>query len=158
MPTIIIRGTMLAAALLLCLSFGAAADDEANIGPDSVAVHGYDVVAYFDPGKPVRGKQAFTARHFGVTYWFSSAENLATFTKNPDMYVPAYGGWCSYGVRVGKKFDIDPNAFKVVDGRLFMQLDFGTQKVWKRDLDKNIEIADRLWPKIQSTSAEVLGK
>jgi len=147
-----------AAVLLLCISFGATADDEVNVGPDGVAIHGYDVVAYFDPGKAVKGKKAFSARHFGVTYRFSSAETLATFMKNPDKYLPAYGGWCSYGVRVGKKFDIDPSAWKIVDERLFLQLDHGTQKVWKNDLAKNIEIADRLWPKIQSTSAAALGQ
>ena len=78
--------------------------------------------------------------------------------RNPEKYAPAYGGWCSYGVRVGKKLNIDPNAWKIIDGRLYMQLDLGTQKVWYKDWMKNIEIADRLWPSIQSTPADALGK
>ncbi|WNJ99208.1 YHS domain-containing (seleno)protein [Thalassospiraceae bacterium LMO-JJ14] len=145
--------------LALCLTVvSVQADDEANVTPEGVAIHGYDPVAYFDPGVPVRGNASHSARHFGITYWFSSSENLSKFTQNPEKYTPSYGGWCSYGVRVGKKFDVDPNAFRVVDGRLFLQLDFGTQKLWKQDLAKNIDIADRLWPKIQSASAKALGE
>jgi len=157
----IVRGFVLTSALYFFVAVFATtafAADEANTGGDGVAIHGYDPVAYFDPGKPVKGSATFTARHLDITYWFSSAENLATFNSNPVKYAPAYGGWCSYGVRVGKKFDIDPAAFKVVNGRLFMQLDLGTQMVWRKDLQKNIEIADRLWPRIASVPAKLLGE
>lgn len=151
-------GVLAVSIALVMFATSVRAADEANVNIDGVAIHGYDPVAYFDPGAPIKGKKKFSARHFGVTYWFASAENLATFLENPGMYIPAYGGWCSYGVRVGRKFDIDPNAFRVVDDRLFLQLDLGTQKVWKDDIRKNIEIADRLWPKIEATPAKVLGK
>ncbi len=147
------------AALAFMLFAGAAfAADEINVGPDGVAIHGYDPVAYFDPGYPKRGSESLSAPHNGAVYRFSSQESLRTFIRDPEKYVPAYGGWCSYGVRVGKKFDVDPNAWKIVDGRLYLQLDLGTQKVWYEDWMKNIEIADRLWPKISSTPAKILGE
>lgn len=147
-----------AAALVVVLSAPAVhAADEVNLGPAGVALHGYDPVAYFDPGQPARGTNSVRSTHDGVTYWFSSAANKTAFDANPAKYVPAYGGWCSYGVRVGRKFDIDPNAFRIADGRLFVQLDLGTQKVWEQDRVKNIEIADRLWPNIASAPAASLG-
>lgn len=134
------------------------AADEANISKDGVAIHGYDPVAYFKQSKPVKGSGGYTASHNGVTYQFSSAANQELFESDPDKYAPAYGGWCSYGVRVGRKFDIDPKAWKIVDDRLYLQLDLGTQKVWDKDLKKNIDIADRLWPQIKSTPAKALGQ
>jgi YHS domain-containing protein len=154
-----ILSSVLAAVFTFGLTAATAfAADEANLNRQGVAIHGYDPVAYFDDARPVRGSESLSARHNGVAYRFSSQENLQKFTANPDKFAPAYGGWCSYGVRVGKKFDIDPNAWKIEGGRLFLQLDLGTQKVWDKDRIKNIEIADRLWPNIQSTSAEALGK
>ena len=150
---------VIGAALAFVLFAGAAfAADEINVGPDGAAIHRYDPVAYFDPGHPTRGSDSLSAPYNGAVYWFSSQENLRKFMRNPEKYAPAYGGWCSYGVRVGKKLNIDPNAWKIIDGRLYMQLDLGTQKVWYKDWMKNIEIADRLWPSIQSTPADALGK
>lgn len=153
--TISVTGWAIALALFAGAAFAA---DEVNVGPAGVALHGYDPVSYFDPGRPVAGKKSLSAGHAGALYLFSSRENLRKFIREPDKYAPAYGGWCSYGVRVGRKFDIDPHAWKISDGKLYLQLDLGTQKVWDKDRLKNIEIADRLWPSILSTPAEILGK
>lgn len=158
MATGIFRIILIAGLLFALGGPSFAASDAANVDAKGIAIHGYDPVGYFTAGNAIMGKPEFTARHFGVTYMFSSIENLKTFTRNPEKYTPSYGGWCAYGVRVGRKFDIDPNSFQIVNGRLFLQLNLGTQKIWNADLEKNIEIADRLWPKIQAIPADVLNK
>jgi hypothetical protein len=94
--------------------------------------------------------------HNGVTYQFKSSANREAFLANPERFVPKYGGYCSYGVRLGKKFDVDPTAWAVVDDELYLQLNHGTQAVWRNDLMKNIEIAERLWPEIQPIPAAQL--
>lgn len=153
--TISVPGWAVALALYSSAVFAA---DEVNVGTAGIALHGYDPVTYFDPGQPARGSKSLSAGHDGAVYLFATRDNLKKFIREPDKYIPAYGGWCSYGVRVGRKFDVDPNAWKISDGKLYLQLDLGTQKVWDKDRLKNIEIADRLWPSILSTPAEILGK
>lgn len=133
------------------------ASEEFNANEDGIVIEGYDPVAYFLDQKAVKGKNSISFDFMGATYLFASDENRQTFVASPEAYAPAYGGWCSYGVRVGKKFKIDPNAWKIVDNRLFLQLDQGTQKVWLKDQQKNIEIADRLWPNLKSMPADALG-
>lgn len=92
-----------------------------------LAVHGYDVVAYFTEGKPVKGDARFAANQSHATYRFASQANLNAFKANPAKYEPAYGGYCAYGVSVGAKFDGDPALWKIVDGRLYLNLDPGIQ-------------------------------
>ncbi|MEQ8666799.1 MAG: YHS domain-containing (seleno)protein [Rhodospirillales bacterium] len=137
---------------------GAFAAEEINVSKAGVAIHGYDPVAYHRENTPVEGKQAFSAQHDGATYWFASAENRDAFLQAPDTYAPAYGGWCAYGVRVGRKFNTDPQAFGIVNGRLYFYLDLGTQKVWEEDVARNIAIADRIWPSIKATPARQLAE
>tara|TARA_R110000787_G_scaffold16622_25_gene50854 strand:- start:104711 stop:105172 length:462 start_codon:yes stop_codon:yes gene_type:complete len=146
---------MLFAALLL--SGGAAqASDELNVDNKGIMVKGYDVVAYFTLGMPTRGVPGYVVTHDGGTYLFSSAEHQKLFEADPVRYAPAYGGFCSYGVRVGKKFEIDPHAWKIVGDRLFLQLDRGTHILWLEDLEKNISISDRIWPSIETTPRTML--
>jgi YHS domain-containing protein len=86
-------------------------------GP-GLAVHGHDVVAYFADGTPTAGSDEFAHVYDGATYRFASRANLDAFKADPAKYAPAYGGFCAYGVAVGKKFDGDPRFWKMVDGRL----------------------------------------
>lgn len=137
---------------------GLAAAGEFNVDRDGFMLNGKDAVAYHDDRKPVAGKDRYVTAFRGVKFRFHSAENQKAFEADPERYFPAYGGWCAYGVRVGKKFETDPEVFKFVDGKLYLQLDQGTQKVWLRDVDKNIAIADRLWPRIRTTSPEMLSQ
>jgi len=132
------------------------AEDETNTDGSGIALNGFDPVAYFESGKPVRGRPDHASKIEGITYLFASRENQIAFEKAPDRFRPAYGGWCSYGVRVGKKYATDPAAWTIIDGRLFLHLDLGTKKVWSIDRDKNIEVADRLWPQIRTISKKAL--
>jgi len=153
------KGTALALAgfLIIVSATITRAEDETNIDGSGIALHGFDPIAYFDSGKPVRGRPDHASTIDGITYLFASRENRIVFEKEPDRYRPAYGGYCSYGVRVGKKYDTDPAAWTIVDGRLFLHLDLGTKKIWSIDRDKNIEVADRLWPQIKAISRNNLG-
>ena len=90
-------------------------------------ISGYDPVAYFADGKPMRGSGYHVAEFEGVTYAFASKEHKEMFNINPEKYVPVYGGYCAYGVAVGKKFVADPEVWKVVGGKLYLNLDKGIQ-------------------------------
>lgn len=118
---------------------------------DSVtAVSGYDVVAYHTVNQAVRGNGHHVAVHDGVTYLFASVDNLKTFEANPAKYVPAYGGWCAFGVSVGKKFVSDPEAWKIVDGKLYLNLDKNIQSQWVKDIPGRIKSANANWTKIKN--------
>jgi len=147
-PNPIIRACMgLVALLLVCSSH---AGQSLNIDEDGIALRGYDPVSYHLSGEPLQGSSRYSAVYSAARFLFDSSENRERFLASPERYVPAYGGFCSYGVRVGKKFDGDPLVWRLVGGRLYLQLDHGTQRVWIKDMQKNITVADKLWPSVQS--------
>lgn len=111
-----------------------------------LAVHGYDVVAYHAQGQAVPGMAKFAAIHKEATYRFANKSNLDAFKANPAKYAPAYGGYCAYGVSVGAKFDGDPNFWKIVDGKLYLNLDSGIQQAWLKDVPGAIKKAEANWP------------
>lgn len=135
---------------------------EINVAPGrtlngpGVAVHGYDPVAYFTEQKPAQGSAEFSVVHGGATYRFASAANMKAFQVNPEKYVPVYGGYRAFGVSVGAKFDGDPRYWKIVDGKLYLNLNQQIQKTWLKDVPGNIEKATRNWRKIASKSPEEL--
>ncbi len=132
-----------------------AADHDLNLGEQNQLLHGYDPVAYFD-GSPQAGKHEFSAPHGTATLLFFSASNRSRFLAEPHRFLPAFGGYCAYGVRMGKKFDIDPLAYTIVDGRLYMMLDRATRELWKADPHKNIKIAERIWQSISDKAPDEL--
>lgn len=86
-----------------------------------LAIQGYDAVAYFTSNKAIKGNKQFAATVDGVTYYFSSAANKDLFLKNPKSYEPQYGGWCAYAMgATNEKVEIDPETFKIKDGKLFL--------------------------------------
>ena len=116
------------------------------------AVQGYDVVSYQNAKRPVRGNGHFTSNYKGATYQFSSEANLKTFERNPEKYVPAYGGFCAFGASVGKKFIGDPEVWRVVDGTLYLNLDNNIQAEWLKDVPGRIKAADNNWKTIKDKS------
>lgn len=86
----------------------------------AVTLQGVDVVSYFKEGGPVKGHAAFRADFDGARYLFSSAQNRATFTADPDRYLPQFSGLCATGVSVGKELKGDSNSWKIVDGKLYL--------------------------------------
>ena len=128
----------------------------ANIATSTTGVQGYDLVSYHTSQGPTRGSGHYTSDHNGVTYLFISKENKKAFDQSPDKYLPAYGGYCAFGVSVGKKFVGDPEVWKIVDGRLFLNLDQNIQKQWSKDIPGRIEMADKQWPQIKDKSPSEL--
>lgn len=124
-----------------------------NVGESPAAIHGYDPVAYFTQGEPTKGDPAFSYEHDGAVFYFATAEHRDMFAADTAQYMPAYGGFCAYGVTQKQKFDIDPNAWEIVDGRLYLQLDPGTRSIWLDNRDEHIETADAFWPEIREIPA-----
>src|SRR5512143_963461 len=90
--------------------------------PDREVVDAGDPVSYFTDATPAKGKAAFTATHDGVTYRLASAEHRHQFEAEPAKYLPQYGGYCAMGVAMGKKLAIDPEAYRIVDGKLYLNV------------------------------------
>jgi len=111
-------------------------------------LNGYDPVAYHTEGKPVKGNGWNTAEHKGVTYLFSNEKNRKMFEADPEKFIPAYGGFCAYGVAIKKKFASDPEVWRIENGKLFLNLDIDIQKKWEKDLPGYIQKADVNWPQI----------
>lgn len=119
---------------------------------DGVAIKGYDPVAYFTIGKAEKGKPAFTSSYHGVDYHFANAGDLTSFQANPEKYEPQYGGWCAYAMgHDGSKVEVDPETFKIIDGKLFLfynRFFNNTLKTWNQSESRLHGQADANWQKI----------
>jgi len=113
-----------------------------------VAVKGYDPVAYFVEGKPVKGSGKYEHKWMGAKWHFSSAENRQLFANNPENYAPQYGGYCAYAVSQGVTADIDPTAWKIVDGKLYLNLSHSVARIWLKNIPGYIALADKNWPAV----------
>ncbi|MBF7072119.1 hypothetical protein ISG33_01725 [Glaciecola sp. MH2013] len=127
--------------------------NEVNVDESRLAIKGYDPVAYFTMSKPVLGSANHTATHLGATYQFSSAAHKALFEGNPEKYAPQYGGYCAFGVSKEYKFDIDPQAWAVVDNKLYLNLNPKVQSRWLEQQDELIVEADSIWNTIKDVPA-----
>lgn len=112
------------------------------------AIRGYDAVAYHTEGRPVRGSAAFTYNWNGATWRFASAANRDRFAADPARYAPAYGGFCAYAVSEGYTAPTDPDAWRIVDGRLFLNYDRAVQRRWEQDIPGRIRRGDANWPRL----------
>lgn len=110
------------------------------------AIRGYDPVAYFEYGRPTRGKAAFSAEWQGAIYRFDNADHLARFRADPQKYAPQYGGYCAYAVSQGYTASTVPEAWRIVDGKLYLNYSPSVQELWNRDTAGYISAADRNWP------------
>lgn len=126
------------------------------------AVSGYDVVAYFDleqseVGAPqpegVQGRSDLTAEHNGATFAFSTEENRDKFLANPEAYAPQYDGHCAYGVAQGGKVPGNPNLWRIVDGKLFLNITETVVGFWEEDIPGNINQSTSNWPGLEAKKA-----
>jgi YHS domain-containing protein len=115
-----------------------------------LAIEGTDPVAYFTEGRPVAGASDFEHVWMGAVWRFASAENLARFQADPERYAPQYGGWCAWAVAQGYTAKIDPEAWRIEDGRLYLNYSKAVQARWAQDIRGNIAKADRNWPEIRA--------
>ena len=138
------------------------AADEVNVSRGGTlagsgrAVHGYDVVAYFKSGIATPGSDKFAVAYRGATYRFASQANLDAFLADSDRYTPAFGGYCAFGAALGKKFDGDPQVWKIVGDRLYLNLNSDIAAEWGKDIPGNIVKAETNWAKIRATAVNLL--
>jgi YHS domain-containing protein len=147
------RFLALAAAILsgsgagaILLSTQASAQVDVNVDSGGLALKGYDPVAYFTRSAPTQGSPAIVATHDGATYRFATQEHRRLFQASPAKYVPIYGGFCAYGVAQGYKVKIEPEAWRVVDGRLYLNYDLSIREKWAMDIPGYVRAADGHWP------------
>lgn len=122
---------------------------------DGAALRGYDAVAYFSDGKPVKGLAELKADYKGSTFHFASKANRDAFVADPAKYAPQYGGFCAFGMSGGYKAATDPAAFTIVDGKLYLNYNRDVQKQWSGDIPGFIDKADKNWPEV-STQIKVI--
>ena len=122
--------------------------EEINQSFFGTAIEGYDPVAYFTQGMPVEGSDAYTHDWRGATWKFSSQENLELFKSDPEAYAPQYGGYCAYAVAKGSTASIDPEAWAIVDGKLYLNYSQSVQQTWQADRDTYLQQSEANWPSI----------
>ncbi|GAA0894458.1 YHS domain-containing (seleno)protein [Fulvivirga kasyanovii] len=143
-------------ALLIAVS-GMAQDKKAyNIDNSNISLEGYSPVSYLDLGLAQKGIKQFKSEYDKVVYYFTSAEQKEVFDKNPQKYLPQYGGYCAFGVYAGAKFRPDPNKFIVKDGKYFLylyNLELDAQQLWlaENNHSKLMKKADENWKSLKNT-------
>jgi len=156
-----LRTLTIAALMLLGVSATAPATfaaDEYNVSVGITAagsplgLHGVDPVAFLKSGDPIEGDAAHTLVHDGVAYYFATAENLRAFEADPAAYMPQNGGFCTYGVSVGKKFDGDPAYSAIIDNKLYVFLNAEIFAAFNEDRAGTISKAADNWKKIRSVA------
>ena len=139
--------TLFAAAMTLMLASlpSAYAEELINAKKNQLAVKGYDVVAYFTIGAPTPGSEDFEYVWRDVRWRFSSMEHKVAFESDPTKYTPRYGGYCAGGMALGRRAPIDPEAFVIVDGKLYLNFDKPTAEEFRATPEESIAKADANW-------------
>lgn len=139
----------LAGLLITLASASGAAAQAVNLDHSGVALSGYDAVAYQKESTARKGSEQFVATYEGATYRFATAANRDAFLAEPAKYLPAYGGYCAYGVANGHKVSTDPEAWRVVEGKLYLNYSKSVQQKWFKDIPGNIATAEKNWPELR---------
>lgn len=142
--------------LAFVLSLSAFTQDKAKAGAlnleNGLAIQGYDPVAYFTQKKAVKGNKQFAVNAAGSIYYFATQANKELFLKNPTVYEPQYGGWCAYAMgATGEKVEIDPETFKILNGKLYLFYHSWTNNTltkWNKEEASLKSNADKNWAKI----------
>lgn len=113
-----------------------------------LAIKGHDPLAYFDDGKPAEGDKKHTFEWQGAVWRFVTAERRDRFAADPERYAPRYGGYCAWAVSQGSTASIDPDAWDIVDGKLYLNYSLKVRDQWRQDVPGNIERADANWPRL----------
>ncbi len=112
---------------------------------DGIAINGTDPVAYFKQGKPVPGRQEHAYQWQGATWLFANEEHRAQFVQQPEAYAPQFGGFCAYGLAKGALVPTIPEAWSIVDGKLYLNYNATVQGLWNQDPTGYIKQANANW-------------
>uniref|UniRef100_UPI00404B7FE5 YHS domain-containing (seleno)protein n=1 Tax=Flavobacterium sp. TaxID=239 RepID=UPI00404B7FE5 len=150
--------TLLAVAIIALFSNAVTAQTQ-PVDASKLANGGYDVVSYFTANKATKGTKQFSATNNGATYYFASAKNQKAFKANPTKYLPQCDGYCAWGVaEKGTKFPVNPETFKIVDGKLYLFFNgdyegkpFNTLTEWNKDESKLVKNMEKAWEKVKKS-------
>ena len=141
-PVLIVIG------LLMIATQAFAAEPPVFTGRGEFAINGYDTVAYHKEQKPVKGDSSYTAQWNGANWRFASNENRDLFESNPERWAPRYGGYCAWAVSNNYTAKTDPDAWSIVDDRLYLNFSRSVRRTWSKDIPGNIERAEANWPEV----------
>jgi YHS domain-containing protein len=140
--------TLLTALIIASFTAFVHAGELVNVDKSGLALQGYDPVAYFTDGKPVKGSPDFTADYKGARYQFASAEHRDLFNQSPAKYEPQFGGFCGYAASINKIATIEVDKFEVLHDRLVLQHNQKAWDLWHKDVEGNLKKADGNWPSL----------
>ena len=159
MATISIRLAAACAFAVCVASQGLAGESKLNLDGGRRALSGYDPVSYFADSGPQKGEESLVWERDGVAYWFSTPENLDRFRQSPDAYAPAFGGWCAWAMLEGDRVKVDPQSFRIHEGRLLLFYDGfwgNTLEKWKREATRVAEA--ELFARAETNWKEIVDK
>jgi YHS domain-containing protein len=137
--------------VLMFLSFFANGQGREIFATDAGAIRGYDPVAYFTESKPVKGLKEFSYDFEGARWLFASEDNRKAFQSDPEKYIPQYGGYCAYGMSRGYKAKTEPDAWTIVDGKLYLNYNTDVRKIWSEKQNEYIQKANTQWPTVKDS-------
>ena len=153
----IFTGFILLAGLLAASCASLSGVEKVNKAADGLALRGFDAVAYFTAESAAKGNPQYEFVWNGAKWLFSSADNLEKFRQNPEKYAPQFGGFCSYAVSHGYTADGDPEAWKVVDGKLYLNYNRKVQEMWEQNQEQFIRDGQKNWAEFEKKKPEHKG-
>ena len=138
--------------LLALLLFAGLSCNAVVFSQDAIAIKGYDTVAYFNAGKAIKGKEQYTFQWHSKIWYFLNIENKDLFEKNPEKYAPQYDGYCAWAMTEARKAETDPEVWKIVNGKLYLNCSKEAYEKWSKDIPGNIKKADTNWLKFSTTN------
>jgi YHS domain-containing protein len=136
--------------IVLLISLKLSAQKAEVFQKDGAAIRGYDPVAFFTEGKPVKGDEKYTYEWKEARWLFSSRSNLDQFKLNPEKFAPQYGGYCAYGMADGHKAPTETETWTIVDNKLYFNYNKKVKEFWSKDTKGMIEKADSNWPRLKN--------
>ncbi len=140
--------------LFLLFSFNLQAADKSYFETSKGAIGGYDPVAYFTQGKAVKGNKKFKHTWKNNNWYFSSADHLQKFQQSPTDYAPQYGGFCAFAAANDKLVKVDPKAWTIVEGKLYLNYSKNVRKKWQKNTSEFITDANEYWPGLSKQVAD----
>lgn len=125
-----------------------------NADADGVAIHGYDPVAYFEDGGPRQGRRELAYHWRDADWWFTTPAHREAFVADPERFAPRFGGFCAYAASYGQFADIDPKAWTLHQGRLYLNYSLRVRKTWRPRADEFIGDAEQLWPDMRQEEGD----
>ncbi len=139
--------TLVSCTIAVFLLTGFANRVVAQKAANEVAIKGYDTVAYFKAGEALKGNESFSFQWHGMTWYFLTQANRDLFAAGPEKYAPQYDGYCAWAMTETRKALTDPEVWKIVDGKLYLNCSRSAYEKWSADIPGNIKKADANWLK-----------